>query len=229
MQMSEHTRLINKFIGLCDNGKHWPSILYTEGYRVKLIEQTLRLHSGNDITPDVIAASNRHSHMLVVDCKSGGNINPDQESRYTMLTLDVLLLFVSVPEESKATYKPCYVDQGKHHARLKEHSQLPFITFGDDAMYGDGDFGNEHLNHALCQRILLGETREPTGYYPFSYSDPDQAIAPYVLRGLVTYANTARRMGGRDAKSAPNGKNLVESIHKYHRLLSTKHKLCITD
>ena len=39
------------------------------GYKVQLIEQTLKLHSGYIVVPYVIVVFNQCSHILVVDCK----------------------------------------------------------------------------------------------------------------------------------------------------------------
>ena len=223
MLASEHTRLINRFIGLCNDTKGWPSILYDVGYKVQLIEQTLRLRAGGEVKPDVVAVSSKYIHVLVADCKSGKNINREQEGKYRQLTSDVLLRFVDVYDESRMRYQFCYVDQEKYHPRLKQYTEFPFITFGDNSLQGEGDFGNQHVNKALHKTISLDGMREPTSYYPFSHEDKDYVIAPYVLRGVVSYlkkrGNTKKHLNGEEVTT-----ELLEQIHHFHRMISIDHK-----
>ena len=70
MSISEHTRLVNKVIGLCKDTACWPSFLYDLGYNIQLVEQTISLReSAQKITPDMVAVSNKLVHAMVIDCK----------------------------------------------------------------------------------------------------------------------------------------------------------------
>ena len=66
---NDHTRLINHFIELCTNMSDHP--LRDIAYKIQLIEQTLKLYSGDVMVPDVVVVFNQRSHILVVDCKCG--------------------------------------------------------------------------------------------------------------------------------------------------------------
>lgn len=184
MLASDHTRLINRFIGLCTNTDKWPSTLRDVGYKVQLIEQTLKLRSSVTVVPDVVAVSNQLHHILVVDCKGGKNIISDQDKRYAQLTSDVLFRFVDVHEPLKFNHKFCYADTQTHHANLKSHTEHPFITFDTRTIKGEGDFGEQQTNMILQQTISLDDMHEPTNFYPFSHSDNNDIIAFYVLQGL---------------------------------------------
>ena len=86
MVANDHTRLVNKMIGLCKNTAKWPSILYDLGYDVQLIECPITIRkSAREIVPDVVAVSDKLEHVVVIDCKSGKNVEPDQDGRYESL------------------------------------------------------------------------------------------------------------------------------------------------
>ena len=188
-----------------------------------MIEQTLSLVPKGEVTPDVVAVSRNHNHALVTDCKSGKNIDPNQEERYSSMTDKPLKHFVDVDDESRIKHQFCYVDLEEHHAKLKEHTQFPFITFGRNQLQGDGDFGDRRLNQALCRVVSLDGMREPVSYYPFSYCDEDDAIVPHVARGIVAYLSKRE-----NTKRSINDENIATEllgiIHKFHKFISTKHK-----
>lgn len=81
MYASAHTRLMNKFIDLCNNVDSWPTILYDLGYRIKLVVQKISMET-DSVTPDIVVMSNTLSHSVVVDCKNGRSIDRDQDDRH---------------------------------------------------------------------------------------------------------------------------------------------------
>jgi len=135
---SEHTRLINKFIGLCKKTAKWPTILFDLGYDVQLIEQSISLKSAQKITPDVVAVSEKLLHAVVTDCKGGNNIDGEQDAKYQELVPDDLKFHVTIHAPDQLRHSVCYVDNRSNHSQLEPHTELPFITFGDDAVQGVG-------------------------------------------------------------------------------------------
>ena len=132
---NEHTRLINRVIGLCQDAAYWPNVLHSLGYAVQLIEKTISLRSSSQkVTPDVVAVSNRLVHAMVIDCKSGTNINQDQDSRYESLEPYDLAYHVTVHDPTRLTHIVCYADSIANHKSLEPYTKLPFITFGPDAV-----------------------------------------------------------------------------------------------
>lgn len=51
MYANNHTRLMNKFIGLCDGSVGWPSPLGGVGYEVNLIEKEVTTDSAARSSP----------------------------------------------------------------------------------------------------------------------------------------------------------------------------------
>ena len=189
---SDHTRLINKFIGLCQKNAHggqgtkpWPNPLYELGYRVNLVEQEITMRGGGMVHPDVLASSNRHLHVLVAECKSGKNIDPGQDSRYASLATSDLSDFAQLHDPNQLKHDVCYVDEAENHASLAPYTKLPFITFGREYVQKHGKFKLDKLDTKLSQQIPIGGSEDPSSYYPFSPSDDDEFVVPYVLRALV--------------------------------------------
>ena len=224
MGMSEHTRLVNMVMGLCQDTLRWPGILHDLGYAIQLIEQTISLReSTQKVAPDVVAVSNRLVHAMVIDCKSGANIDPDQDNRYGLLEPPDLAYHITVHDPSRLTHAVCYADGLANHKFLEPHTKLPFITFGPDAVGGSGDFGKEQVNDRLCKPVSLEGMREPTGFYPFSPDDEDSEIIPHILPGLLS----CMVQRGGEAPSVVDSamaEAVLKRIHPFHEQISSRHK-----
>ena len=192
MLASDHTRLINKFIGLCKDDPKWPHPLRDLGFKAQLVEYTISLRESGIIRPDVIAVSSRLLHAIVADCKAGHNIDRDQDARYESLRPRDLATHVTVREPKRLTHDACYVDDQSNHASLEHHTNLPFITFGARSVEGHGKFASSEINLKLSSPTPLDPAGEPTSYYPFSPTDKDAVVVVHVLRAL-TSCLTVRR------------------------------------
>lgn len=190
---SEHTRLINKFIGLCKNNgpannkgrqRFWPNPLHELGYRVEVIEQNVKMRGGDTVKPDVLTVSNKNLHALVVECKGGKSIKPDQDFRYASLLPSDLSNCAKVYDQKRLRHDVCYVAGIENHASLSSQTNLPFITFGQH-VERHGEFKLSEINEKLSEPIPLDGLPEPTSYYPFAPSDDDKFVVPYVLRAVV--------------------------------------------
>lgn len=156
------------------------------GYGVQLIEQSINLKNAQKIKPDVVAVSNKLNHAMVTDCKGGSNVGSEQDKRYRQLESDDLKYYVTTHDEKQLRHTVCYSDMEKNHPNLRRHTNLPFITFGERSIKGEGDFGVDELNQALCKSVSLDGAHEPVSYYPFSPEDDESFIVSYVLCGLIS-------------------------------------------
>jgi len=220
---SEHTRLINRLIGLCTNTLKWPTLLFDLGCDVQLIEQTISLKFAHKINPDVVMVSNKHYHVLVTDYKSGNNIDTDQDSRYGELSSIDLKYYVTIHDQNQLTHTVTYVYNHTNHSNLKSFTNHSFITFNNEHIQGTGDFGYRELNDKLQNSTSLSGMREPTGYYPFSPEDEDYVIAPHMLRGLISYLTIKGRKTKSPIKNLSTSLEILKIIHPYD-LVSTRHK-----
>ena len=67
---------MNMLLGLCVKTRRWPSVLSDPGYKAQLIGQSVGLQSAQKAVPDAVSASDRMSHAVVADCKSGDQLTP---------------------------------------------------------------------------------------------------------------------------------------------------------
>lgn len=221
---SEHTALINMFIGICTNDVGWPSTLYDLGYRVKRIEGHLPLgYDAQPARPDVVAASNRLNHAVVAECKSGKNIDPEQDERYKMLKSDDIHKCVKTHDAGRLTHTVCYVAPETYHGRLADHTTLPFIVFGTDDMYGSGDFGHQILNEQFLKRTPIKKSRAPRNYYSFSPSDDKPILLKKICAGIISYAMQKGNMSRLPLNSENVEESILETTHSYAKKIDTSH------
>lgn len=217
----EHTRLINKFIGLCKNTVEYPSTLRDLGFQVEFIEEKISLGSA-EVVPDVIAVSNKLTYVILAECKTG-SIDTDQNTRYLQITSTHLSGIIKIQGSNSLSHIVCYVDNESNHASCKEKTDLPFITFSKESINGSGDFKNKQINESM-RLISLDGMKEPTGYYPFSPDESDKFIMEYIIRGLVCYI-TKRRKKPFEIKDKSSMEEVFKIIYSNcYKLFSKKHK-----
>ena len=190
-----------------------------------MIEQTISLgESAQKIAPDVVAVSNKLVHAIVVDCKGGANIEPDQDRRYESLKSRDLTYHITVHDPKRLTHVTCYADDADVHKLLEPHTELPFITFGRDMMSGKRDFGKKQVNDKLCKPVSLEGMLEPTGHYPFSPDDEKAAIIPHVLPGLLSHLIKRGRSKTPTVADSTTAESILKIIHPFHEQIDSRHK-----
>ena len=228
MHASPHTRLMNKFIGLCKNTIEWPNTLRHLGYEAQLIEQEVSLESAAKVNPDVIAVSKKLLHAIAAECKSGSHVDGGQYSRYKQLKAkDLYYAGADVHAPDQLTHVVCYVDDESNHASLVRHVDMPFITFGADYIRSTGDFNNQKTTQKLREPIPLTNANEPTVFYPFSPNDGDEFVMHHVLAGVSAYLTKKPRQPIK-VTDISTANEVLQLIHPYYKKISTKHKKDLT-
>ena len=200
MRPSNHTLLINSVIGLCKHSDHWIHPLFDLGYTPRLLEHTVSLGSQQGtVKPDVVAASNKLLNAISFDCKGGRNIEESQAARYHALSSADLLRWVNVPEPSRLTRDTCFVGlEDKQLDRTDKFAEFPKLIFSEKTVRKVGTFSEKKVNEKFAEPIeLLGGFAPPTLYYPFSTTDDQTVILPFVLRALVETSIRMKRSGDR--------------------------------
>lgn len=226
---SEHTALINMFIGICTNDVGWPSILYDLGYRVKRIEGRLPLgYDAKSTRPDVVAASNKLNHAMVAECKSGKNIDPEQDGKYRTLKSSDIHKCVKTHDAGRLTHTVCYVVPETYHGRLADHTTLPFIVFSASSMYGSGDFGHQILNEQLLKHTSIKKSQAPRNYYSFSPRDDKPILLKKICAGIISYAMQKGNMSRLPLNSKNVEECILETTHSYAKKIDTSHRNLLT-
>ncbi len=164
---------------------------------------------------------------MVFDCKSGKNINSDQDRRYESLESRDLVYHITIHDPNQLTHVVCYADEDANHKSLESYTKRPFITF-DSEMRGIRDFGKKEVNDALCKPTSLDGMQEPIGYYPFAPGDNNSAIIPHVLPGLIAYLFQKGRDAPAIAVDSEMAESILRIIHPFHEQMSSEHKQNLT-
>jgi len=89
--VDSHTLLACKLLSMCGFRiiAMWTLTLLKLGYEVHGIEHSVHVKGGN-VSPDIILTNSGTGHALVIDCKSGANVDQGQDSRYGQITVNCL-------------------------------------------------------------------------------------------------------------------------------------------
>lgn len=174
---------------MCKKGKGWVTLLADLGYDAQIIEQKINTSTGQTVKPDIIAVSNRYLHSLVFECKGGKIIDLKQLDRYSTVTADDILRWITVYDRNNLRFDICVSDFEESHNIIKSINQLfPMLTFGSEELFKTGKFKNLKLNDKLRTPINLKDKKPPLFYYPFSAEDKDMYIAFHVVQALLSIA-----------------------------------------
>lgn len=228
MQPCNHTKLMNAVIGMCKKNIGWTPILADLGYELQVIEQTMNTSSGDAVKPDIVVASNRLLHSLVFDVKGGITIDSDQLRRYSTMTKNDLLRWVSVFDREQLQFNVCICDLAENHALIKmANTHFPSLTFGSEQLTKEGKFNRDKLNEAFNTPIDLKGKLLPLSYYPFSDEDDDCYIALHVVRALLSIAikNFKRGLSEISQEKIISFDDVVATrFNPVWKALSTEHK-----
>lgn len=181
--MHRHTLLMNKVLAMCSASMHkWPSTLYDHGYRILAIERSVRVGS-RTVVPDIMLLNEREGHVLIIDCKGGANIKPDQDGRYSQIRLEDILESAKPPCAIRSHTFMYAIDEA-HEVRMRAHTRFAMIAFGHHTVRGFGDIGHGSLTRELRDGVSLGGTVPQFILYPFSINDEDVDVDAYVQKSM---------------------------------------------
>lgn len=222
--MDSHTLLVNKLLSLLFrrfNAK-WPTTLLKLGYKVHGIEHSMHVKGGN-VSPDIILTSTVGRHALVIECKSGANVDKGQGSRYGQVTANVLHS-VGVPTTVRS-HAPIYAINEEHVDRIRGHTDHALLVFGSRRIYGIGDFGDGDLYAVLRNGVPLEKGSSPnTDVYPFSVRDAPGHIDEHVSRAVRRHLLDHPGMAGRPLDTRAAASAILREAHPPHRHFSGPHR-----
>lgn len=227
MQPSNHTKLMNYVIGMCKKNKQWVTTFSDPGYDAEIIEQRITTSTGDSVKPDLVSVSNRLIHSLIFEVKGGTTINQDQLKRYSSLTSENVLRWVSVFDRAHHEFDVCVCDLAENHQYTRMINQnFPMLTFSPSEIVKERDFKRTRLNEALNKPISLIDKTPPLSYYPFSEADDDSYIALYVVRALLSIA--MKNIKGGPSVFAESviscDEVIAQQFHHVWKALSQEHK-----
>lgn len=222
--MDRHTFLVNKSLGLSSNlvSTKWPKTLLRLGYEIHGIEHSVHVEGGN-VSPDIILTNGSTGHALVIDCKSGANVDLEQDSGYCrMSTSDLHRAGVPVTMRS---HTPIYAINEEHVGRIRGHTDLPLVVFGSHRIHGIGNPGSADLADELCRGVPLDAGSAPDlGIYPFSILDAHGHIDGCVADAVSRHLLTRPELAGRSLAARADASAILRKVHPLHALFSRSHR-----
>ncbi len=181
---------INAFVGLCRVSPPWPSMLAEAGFRLAALEVPVRTGLGT-VTLDGVADAHETNDLLVVECKSGANIEVDQARKLGELDAVSVVQSASITlsQPTRPRVEVLYLCLAEHVDRivfgLKQSGwQGPVLALSDTSLelvYGNVSI--PALREALATPVPL--TGPPPGFIPVDLDSPDEVYDPLVRSVLV--------------------------------------------
>lgn len=222
--MDSHTFLACKLFGLCVslNDEKWPLTLLRHGYSIHAIECSMRVKGGN-VSPDAVFTNSKTGHALVIDCKSGANVDLEQDSKYAHMSIsDLHRAGVRTGVRSHAVM---YAINEEHADRIRAHTDIPLLVFGRRAIYGIGDFGDTELTGELHSGVPLEKRSSPDSYvYTFSIRDAHDVIDGRVSGAIVGHLRGNPAIAGRSLATRADAGAIMREAHPLHALFSGPHR-----
>jgi hypothetical protein len=110
---------INAFIGLCEPSPPWPAVLANAKFRLAALEIPVGTEAGT-VTLDGVAHSRATDELLVVECKSGANVEEDQAQKLAKLqpTSLVRSAAISLATRAEPQVEVMYLCLDEYAARI---------------------------------------------------------------------------------------------------------------
>jgi len=192
----------------------WPATLFRLGYETHGIEHNVSVESGN-VSPDIIFTNPTTRQALVIDCKSGANVDERQDIRYAQITTSDLHK-AGVPAAVRS-HTPIYAINEEHVGRIRGHTDHALLVFGSRRIYGIGDFGDACLDAELRNGVPLERGSAPnTDVYPFSIRDAPGHIDEHVLRAVLRHLAGRPGMAGRSLATRAAAGAILREAHPLH-------------
>jgi hypothetical protein len=195
----DHLGLVNFMLALHFGFRSVPPCLQDHGLRLAYVGVAFRTGTGNVIEPDLVFHADGRRATLLVECKSGKNIDPKQLARYSGVTpediRDRLLLDVShprdhrvvplivCPHESASTIVSAANDMGHDVTVLGVGTRLELLGAAPPAILAD----------AIAEVPEIGEDANPMYFFvPFdretAKGDTARTVLPLAIGMLQAAA-----------------------------------------
>jgi len=221
--VDSHTLLANKVLNMVSEaGEGWPTTMQKYGYAVRAIKMSVRV-GGRNVSPDIVLASDRHGHAMVIDCKSGANVDLRQDRLYSQMAIGDLWR-AGVPRAIRL-HTPIYAINNEHVDRISGHTDQALMVFGRRTICGIGDFGNAELTRELRAGIRLKIGAMPdTDVCPFSIRDAHGDIDRRMAWAVERYLSDRPGEAGKSLATRPVANAILLYAHPLHGFLSSPHR-----
>jgi hypothetical protein len=183
--------MLNLWIGLCRGAAGLPKTLRGLGYADQSIECAFKNQDLRSVCPDLIVASERAGHTILLEWKSGVTTDADQFQRYSRVTKENLEQRAAIPVAAAHKHDVAILGQAMHAAALTaaigSYSFPLLIRDEAGMMLSAKTFKVADVTALFTPRLLIDWTKVPTGFVPMDDSSHSWEVAEVVMPKVVEY------------------------------------------
>jgi hypothetical protein len=186
-------KMLNLWIGLCRGEAGLPLDIRHLGYKHKWIELRFLNSHGEDVKPELIIASDRIGHTVLLEWKAGANTEQDQLRRYSGVDQQDLVQKVALTPVEASSHDTCVLGLAEHGHRLSMGISQSGYSFPLLVLEHDGislrlnRFARQELTQVFDPKLNLDMSKVPTQIIPFDHNSQFWEIAEQVLPQIIEY------------------------------------------
>lgn len=190
--------MLNLWVGMCRGVAGIPNDLKRLGYADKWIEHRFANQDLKPVHPDLIISSDRINNTLLLEFKSGANIEEDQLRGYTRVTQNDLIEKAFLSRDATNSHDVTVIGLIEFGDRLRigidkvDHS-FPLLLKDNDGLSLDyNKFSIPELNRIFSPRIKINWDRVPTRFVPLDYQSEPWEVAEVIMPKILEYMTERR-------------------------------------
>ncbi len=191
--MNFNLKIKNLFIGLCTGVAGLPTSLRDLAYKVHWIEFNFQNSKGKTVKPEIIITSDTLQNTVMLESKSGGNIEKEQYERYSDVNADDLRQRAFVKAKCVTCIDISYVvpEEAADKASGAFDSldiKCPLIEVKADCLkLKKNKFSRVELNSVFNTGISVNYEEIPCHFIPFDNETPSWIVAEKITPILLSF------------------------------------------
>lgn len=189
--MQFNLRMLNAWIGLCRGDPALPSDLRALGYEDRGIERKFRTAAGDEVVPELIIASDAEGHVVMLEWKSGGNLDSDQLDRYARVTGQDLVQRAYQSPAAAAAHDFAVVGDEAFEVELT--GQLAAAPHTAPLLFGTAtgirlaanDFARQPITDVFTPELGIDWASAPTAFVPVDAESENWEVAEITMPMVI--------------------------------------------
>lgn len=184
-------KIVNLFAAMAAGHPELPRVLAERGYKAISIERPFYAQPGKQVTPELTLASEKTTHTLLIEAKSGANLEEGQLSRYALVTSQALL-DAQFPPAATSSHNLVIVGKEEFGARLligskrlPDAKRVMLLVTPKGLAHNENSFSDEELSLSFSPELILDWDVVPTSYLPVDHESELWEFAAYLFPELV--------------------------------------------
>lgn len=180
-------QMMNLFLGMCRGVAGLPRDLRDLGYRDKWVEFKFANSRGEAVVPELVIASGRLKHTMLLEWKSGQNTDGDQLRRYAGVTPEDLRTRALLTAEESHAHDVVLIGLAEYEDRLviaidRDHHPFPVLVRDAEGLVPvRNGFRVGEADGVFRPKLLVDWGGVPTFLYPLDVASETWEFAEMVI------------------------------------------------